>query len=67
MKSTDTNSKNTPALVWEPLEAEGGHRDGRQPVQRARVPGGWLVMTSAGGIAFVPDAAVEWSAEVARR
>ena len=47
-------------LVWEMIEAEPAYRK----IERAKVPGGWLVRmevgNSGGGIAFVPDPKQEW-------
>jgi hypothetical protein len=47
-------------LVWEMIEAEPSYRQ----IERAKVPGGWLVRMevggSGGGITFVPDPNHEW-------
>jgi hypothetical protein len=47
-------------LVWEMIEAEPSYRK----IERAKVPGGWLVRMevgdSGGGITFVPDPNHEW-------
>jgi hypothetical protein len=47
-------------LVWEMIEAEPAYRK----IERAKVPGGWLVRMevggSGGGITFVPDPNHEW-------
>lgn len=42
------------AVVWEQLDSP------RIPLSRTRVPGGWLLATTGGGIAFYPDPAHEW-------
>ena len=44
-----------PVLVWE-LLAGGDVR-----CQRAKVPGGWLVLAGSGALAFYPDAAHAWN------
>jgi hypothetical protein len=47
-------------LVWEMIEAEPSYRK----IERAKVPGGWLIRMevgdSGGGITFVPDPSHEW-------
>jgi hypothetical protein len=47
-------------LVWEMIEAEPAYRK----IERAKVPGGWLVRMEVGGcgggITFVPDPKHEW-------
>jgi hypothetical protein len=43
-----------PRLTWELLESDGVR------CQRAKVPGGWLVLVGNGGLAFYPDAVHSW-------
>lgn len=43
-----------PRLAWELLESDGLR------CQRAKVPGGWLVLVGGGALAFYPDAAHSW-------
>lgn len=43
-------------LKWESLSSE-------TTLKRAKVPGGWLVSSNGGGLAFVPDAGHEWNGE----
>lgn len=51
-------------LVWESFENVGGYASGeRLSVQRAKVPGGWLITTwlgDSGGVTFLPDPDHEW-------
>ncbi|HEY3283090.1 MAG TPA: hypothetical protein VGN26_12525 [Armatimonadota bacterium] len=49
-------------LVWEHVEQEGGIVG---DVQRARVPGGWLlaVKGAAQGLVYVPDINHDWQAQ----
>jgi hypothetical protein len=57
-----------PALVWETLNTrreEDGMLDSKYLTERAKVPGGWLVLSQfyvggAHGIVFLPDANHTW-------
>jgi hypothetical protein len=53
-KSPPAEPKQPPSLAWERVESSEGS------FSRARVPGGWLVMAEAGGLAFIPDADRSW-------
>ena len=65
MGRTDDNG---PVLKWETLTTkreEDGILNSKYMVERARVPGGWLVISqflvgSAHGLVFLPDAKHEW-------
>jgi hypothetical protein len=51
-----------PELVWEYIHSS---QDPNQPVGapyvlRTKVPGGWLVHTDPGGLAFYPDPQHQW-------
>jgi hypothetical protein len=52
--------KDIAKLVWEMIEAEPAY----WKIERAKVPGGWLVRMevgdNGGGIPFVPDPNHEW-------
>jgi hypothetical protein len=55
----EKRGKDMAKLVWEMIEAEPSYRQ----IERAKVPGGWLVRMSVGdggGITFVPDPKHEW-------
>jgi len=57
-----------PVLKWETLKTtreEDGLLDSKYLTERAKVPGGWLVVSQfhiggAHGLAFVPDSKHEW-------
>ncbi len=50
----ETAPVDIPRLTWELLESDV------MPCQRAKVPGGWLVLVGSGALAFYPDAAHSW-------
>ena len=65
MNKTDTVR---PLLKWQTLNTEredSGILDSRYLTERAKVPGGWLVISQfhvggAHGLAFLPDPKHEW-------
>jgi hypothetical protein len=46
-------------LTWEKIKNKGLWM-GASDSYRAKVPGGWLVLTPQGAIAFFPDSAHQW-------
>ena len=53
-RATDAAAKQPPSLEWEPLASSQGS------FLRARVPGGWLVMSDASALVFIPDQQHVW-------
>ncbi len=53
-----------PQLAWEKLNSDGGGLGGllNWDVYRAKVPGGWLVLTmhNTTGLTFYPDSVHKW-------
>ena len=50
-------------LRWEKIKQTGGTITDYAPLERAKVPGGWLVRTAlydGGGLTFVPDPDYFW-------
>ncbi|SRR5579884_3041663 len=53
-RAAEAATKQPASLEWEPLASSQGS------FSRARVPGGWLVMSDASGLVFVPDQQHAW-------
>ena len=50
-------------LVWEVIKTSGGTNSYVSRIERAKVPGGWLVSVSigdSGGLTFYPDPTHQW-------
>ena len=64
----DRDRTTEPVLKWETLNTkreEDGILDSKYITERARVPGGWLVISQfhiggAHGLTFLPDPAHQW-------